>query len=74
MARPDIKTPGGYMSRFWELASETDSRSPMRDALRRLESELSEQHGVRRYSTYESFSAAKSRGLTGVRLTNLKTL
>ena len=71
----DISTPRGYMNRFWELASEhQDSRAPMREALRSLESELSANHGARRYSTYESFSAAKSRGLGGIRLTFSKTV
>lgn len=50
------------MSRFWELVAERqDSRSPMNDALISLESELLVALGVRRYTTYKSFSAAKSR-------------
>lgn len=65
----DIKTSDGYMKRFWELAQERrESRTMMSDALRSLESELCERHGVRRYSNYKSFSAAKSRGKNGIRV------
>lgn len=58
----DILTNTGYMRRFWERVSDLeDSRQPMRDALKEVEEELANEHGVRRYSTYESFSASKSR-------------
>lgn len=59
---PDITTQSGYMERFWELVSENRfSKSPMRDALNSLESELYAQYGLRRYTTYVSFSVAKMR-------------
>lgn len=71
----DIKTPDGYMERFWELAAENrEHRDPMRKALISLERELLSRHGVRRYKTYDSFSAAKSRGSGGIRLTPAKTV
>lgn len=59
----DITTNQGYLQRFWErVQGNPDSRHPMRDAHISVESELRTQHGLRRYSTYRSFSAAKSRG------------
>lgn len=71
----DIKTSEGYMQRFWELAAENqDYRDPMRKALICVESELQEIYGVRRYSSYDSFSAAKSRGHSGIRLTVIETV
>lgn len=59
----DITTPDGYMQRFWELVSEKNktSRSPMRDALKSLEDELQEQYGIRRYTSYSSFAAARNK-------------
>ena len=67
---PDITTAAGYMDRFWQLVSENQHfRDPMRKALFSLESELLSKHGVRRYTTYFSFSAAKTRGCEGIRLT-----
>lgn len=63
------------MKRFWELAGENQGhRDPMRKALRGVESELLTQHGLRRYKSYDSFSAAKSRGCRGIRLTPEKTV
>ena len=71
----DIKTSDGYMKRFWELAAENQEyRDPMRKALISLEGELLARHGVRRYTSYDSFSAAKSRGGRGIRLTCKKTV
>lgn len=59
---PDITTQSGYMERFWELVSENRlSKSPMRNALILLESELYAQYGLRRYTTYVSFSVVKTR-------------
>lgn len=59
----DLTTNKGYMSRFWECVQDNpDSRHPMRDALNSVESELRARHGLRRYSTYRSFSTAKGRG------------
>ena len=55
-----ITTVSGYMNRFWQLVSENQqSRSPMRDAFRALEGELSEQYNVRRYKSYNSFAATR---------------
>lgn len=63
------------MRRFWELAAENrEHRDPMRKALISLEGELLARHGVRRYRSYDSFSAAKSRGCRGIRLTPTKTV
>ena len=71
----DIKTPEGYMSRFWDYVAENqDQRDPMRKALISLEGELLSRHGVRRYTSYVSFSAAKSRGQNGIRLTSVETV
>jgi len=71
----DIKTPEGYMQRFWELTSEyQEHRDPMRKALISIEGELLTEYGVRRYSSYDSFSAAKSRGRSGIRLTIVETV
>lgn len=56
-----LLTPSGYMSRFWELVSDNpDSKRPLEDAFRSLESELSDL-GVRRYNTYGSFRVGKHR-------------
>ena len=72
---PDLKTQDGYMQRFWELVQENNSCSaPMRKALISLESELLSRYGVRRYSSYDSFSAAKSRGPAGIRLTIVQSV
>lgn len=50
------------MNRFWELVSDfQDNKAPMRNALISLESELYSSEGIRRYKSYKSFSAAKSR-------------
>lgn len=65
----DLTTARGYAARFWELVAEKqDSRCPMHDALQLVESELYERHGLRRYTSYGSFSAAKSRRQGGIRL------
>jgi len=59
----DLTTHDGYMRRFRELTqASADSRCPMRDAHISVESELRSGYGLRRYSTYRSFSTAKSRG------------
>lgn len=71
----DLTTHIGYMARFWELVSANlDTKAPMRNALFSLESELYSNYGVRRYSTYRSFSTAKSRKPGGVRLTKVETV
>ena len=58
----DLKTHDGYMQRFWELVAENrNDRAPMKKALICLESELYARHGLRRYTTYVSFSMAKMR-------------
>ena len=59
---PDLTTHSGYMDRFWELVAEhPENRAPMKNALNCVESELLASSVVRRYTTYLSFSAAKSR-------------
>lgn len=66
----DITTHSGYLQRFWrEVQERPESRHPMRDAHICVESELRTEHGLRRYSTYRSFSTAKTRH---VKRANLK--
>ncbi len=68
-------TNDGYIARFWELVAEyRENRAPMRDALISLESELLVSSGVQRYSTYRSFSAAKSRKPQGAKFRQPKTV
>lgn len=58
----DIRTSQGYMIRFWQLVSESsDASAPMRLAFISIESELYHFHGLRRYSSYRSFSTVKRR-------------
>jgi hypothetical protein len=71
----DLKTNDGYNKRFRELVAEKrNERAPMKNALNCVESELREQHGVMRYSTYLSFSASKSRNPHRARFRPIKTV
>jgi len=66
MTTDDLTTNPGYMRRFWHHVQEhPESRSPMKDALNCVESELREQHGLRRYSSLRSFSVVKGRKRSG---------
>lgn len=70
----DLTTHKGYMSRVLELAGENQSaRDPMRRAFFCVESELRDQHGVRRYTSYGSFMAGKARRPQRARLRPFKT-
>jgi len=62
----DLTTNSGYMASFWERVQDAQqSHHPMRDALKSVESDLRQQHGVQRYSTYRSFSTVKGRKRSG---------
>lgn len=59
-----------YLNRLYELAGQQQAhRDPMRKAWISLEAELRAKYGVRRYCTYNSFRAGKSRKPAGLRLT-----
>lgn len=63
-------THADYLRRLYELASDQQAyRDPMRKAWILIEAELRARYGVRRYYTYNSFKAGRSRKPVGIRLT-----
>lgn len=63
-------THADYLRRLYELAAlHQAERDMMRCAWISIEAELRARYGVRRYYTYNSFKAGRSRKPLGVRLT-----
>jgi len=62
MTDHDLTTNKGYMKRYYEhVQAASDSPDRMSKALNCVESDLRQQHGLRRYSTLNSLRAATSR-------------
>ena len=62
MTTDDLTTNPGYMKRYYQhVQAIPDTPTRMNDALICVESELRQQHGLRRYSTLNSLRAATSR-------------
>lgn len=59
----NLLTHDGYMDRYFELLADfSEYRDASRRAWEAVEAELSEKYGMCRYSTHNSFQAARSHG------------